>query len=154
MFLPEKPYLSPGSLREMLLRTGQESVVPDSKIQQVLDALALDGILDRVGGLDTVHENWDPIVSLGEQKCLVVARLVLAQPRFAFLDRVHTALTEEQVNSVRDLICSSGITYLNIGAVEHQMTLDCYNAALELRMDGTWQWQTIEHGRLIPAATS
>ena len=36
-------------------------------------------------------------MSLGEQQMLGVARLLLAAPRFAFLDRPHTALSPEQL---------------------------------------------------------
>jgi vitamin B12/bleomycin/antimicrobial peptide transport system ATP-binding/permease protein len=151
MFLPEKPYLSPGSLREMLLRSGQETVIPDDRIMGVLEKLKLGDVPERIGGLDAVHENWDPLLSLGEQKCLVVARLVLAQPKFAFLDRLHTALSEEEVRDVRDLICESGITCLTIAAVEHETSLNCYSAALELRNDGSWKRQIIRDGKIFDA---
>lgn len=148
MFLPEKPYLSPGSLREMLLRTGQEDSMPDERIMKVVNALDLDEVVTRVGGLDMEHESWDSLLSLGEQKSLVVARLVLAGPKFAFLDAVHTALTEEQVERVRNLLCDSSITYLNIGQLDQELNLGCYDAALTINNDGSWLWQAVVDGQL------
>jgi len=52
LFLPERPYLPPGTLRELLLRTGQERVISDDQILATLHALELDHVVIRAGGLD------------------------------------------------------------------------------------------------------
>ena len=43
-FLPQRPYLPPGTLRHLLLGTGQEQVITDDQIMTAL----------RDGGLDSV----------------------------------------------------------------------------------------------------
>ena len=73
LFLPERPYLPPGTLRELLLLPQQEHAVPDGRILATLTALDLDRVLARAGGLD-VERDWDDILSLNEQQLLAAAR--------------------------------------------------------------------------------
>jgi putative ATP-binding cassette transporter len=81
LFLPERPYLRPGTLRDALLPPGRERAIGDEQIATLLRDLHVDGILERVGGLD-VERDWDDVLSLTEQKLLSVARVV---PRCADL---------------------------------------------------------------------
>jgi ABC-type uncharacterized transport system, permease and ATPase components len=137
LFLPERPYLPPGTLRESLLRTGQEFVISDDRILTTLRALDLEPVLMRAGGLD-VEQDWDNILSLGEQQLLAFARLLLAAPRFAFLDRVSTALSPRQVDQILKMFSENSITYLTVGDTDDR--LDNYDAVLELAGDGGWKW--------------
>src|SRR5439155_17234963 len=91
LFLPERPYLPPGTLRDVLVRTGREGVIGDEQTATLLHVLGLEPVLERTGGLD-VERDWDDVLSLAEQQLLSVARVVLAAPRFAFLERPRTAL--------------------------------------------------------------
>src|SRR2546428_9684084 len=84
LFLPERPYLPPGTLRDVLVRTGRADI-GDEQIATLLHGLGLESVLERTGGLD-VERDWDDALSLGEQQLLSVARVVLATPRFASLD--------------------------------------------------------------------
>ena len=90
-FLPQQPYLTPGTLRHLLIRTGQEQDISDEQILAAIHDGGLDSVVQRAGGLDTEHD-WPTILSLGEQQQLLVIRLILARPSFAILDRVSTAL--------------------------------------------------------------
>src|SRR5262249_2593900 len=90
-FLPQQPYLPPGTLRHLLVRTGQEQDPSDERILAAIHDAGLDSVVQRAGGLDAEHD-WPTILSLGEQQQLVLIRLILAQPSFALLDRVSTAL--------------------------------------------------------------
>src|SRR4029450_10881719 len=76
MFLSERPYLPPGTLRELLVRFGSGAAVSDRTILTVLRALHAEDVAARVGGLD-VEEHWDTALSLSEQQLLSVARVVL-----------------------------------------------------------------------------
>src|SRR4029434_2177176 len=102
-FVAERPYLPPGTLREALLRTGQEIDHSDARILEVLASLGLDAVVERVGGLD-VERDWDDLLALGEQQRVVIARVVVAQPRFAVLHRIDTTLSPEQLTSTLRLI--------------------------------------------------
>jgi len=143
-FLPERPYLPPGTLRELLLRTGEERVIPEERILATLHALDLNPVLERAGGLD-VEQDFDGILSLGEQQLLAVARLLLAAPQFAFLDRISTALSPGQVDRSLKMLSKNSITYLAVG--DSDEPLDNYDAVLELAGDG--EWKLMRAGQVI-----
>lgn len=138
-FLPEKPYVAPGTLRQTVLCQQVLHHVQETQIQEMLQTLGLTRAVETAGGLDKEHDNWDHLLSLGEQKLLLIARLLLAAPPFAFLDRIQSALTDEQINLVTHLLCSSNITYVNLGKPGDRP--ECYDARLELTAEGTWKWE-------------
>jgi len=144
LFLPERPYLPPGTLRDVLVRTRQEGVILDAQIATVLHGLGLESVLERTGGLD-VERDWDDALSLGEQQLLSVARVVLATPRFAFLERPRMAFGPEQVDRILSLLSERAITYLSLG--DGGDGLDDYDAVLELADDGGWTWKAVDAGR-------
>jgi vitamin B12/bleomycin/antimicrobial peptide transport system ATP-binding/permease protein len=140
LFLPERPYLAPGTLRESLLRSGQERAVTDERILPTLRALDLDPVLARAGGLD-VEQNWDDLLSLGEQQLIACARLLLAAPQFVFLDRPGTALGQQQVDRVLSMLSEKSITYLTLAGANDRV--DHYDAILEIDGEGGWTWKPI-----------
>ncbi len=143
-FLPERPYLPPGTLRDVLVRTGREGVIGDEQIATLLHVLGLEPVLERTGGLD-VERDWDDVLSLGEQQLLSVARVILAAPRFAFLERPRRALGSEEADRILGLLSERSITYLTLG--DGSDGLDDYDAVLELAGDGGWTWKAVEAGR-------
>src|SRR5947208_4432036 len=143
LFLPERPYLPPGTLRDVLVRTGREDI-GDEQIASSLHGLGLESVLERMGGLD-VERDWDDALSLGEQQLLSVARVVLATTRFVFLERPRTAFGSEQVDRILSLLSERSITYLTLG--DGGDGLDDYDAVLELAGDGGWTWKSVEAGR-------
>jgi putative ATP-binding cassette transporter len=144
LFLPERPYLPPGTLREVILPTGRERDIGDEQLAPLLRRLDLDGLLERVGGLD-VERDWDDVLSLGEQQLLSVARVVLAAPRFVFLERPHATLGAAHADRVLSLLRERSITYLTLG--DGGDRLDDHDAVLELSDDGGWIWKALAQGR-------
>ncbi|MGZ8215733.1 ABC transporter ATP-binding protein/permease [Methylomagnum sp.] len=141
MFLPERPYLPPGTLRELLLRTGQKGMAQDDRVAGILAELRLTPVIARVGGLD-VEQNWDSQLSLGEQRLMAFARLLIAAPRFAVLDRLGSALDADQLGRLLDRLNERSITYVHFG--EPDEPLDYYDAVLELAGDGPWAWRLLD----------
>ena len=137
MFVPERPYLPPGTLREALLRTGREYEMRDEQILAVLRKLSLEPVLVRVGGLD-VERDWVDLLSLGEQQEIVVARMLLARPRFALLHRIDTVLGPDAVARVRARLDEAGITAIELDGAEALHDGDA--SVLEIRADGTWSY--------------
>ncbi len=140
-FLPERPYLYPGSLRELLVRTGEEGLVSDTRIIAGLKDLALGHVLERAGGLDK-EQDWETLVSLAEEQRLAFARLLLAAPQFAFLDRVCTALGRDQTDRILRMLGDHGISYLTIG--DHHDNMELYDAVLDIENDGSWGYRPVE----------
>ncbi len=136
LFLPERPYLPPGTLRHILLRSGMESITTDAEIQAVLRDLGLEKTVDRIGGIDA-SEDWDDVLSIGEQHMLSVARIFLARPAFAYLDRPESSLQKPQIAHVLDELTAHGI-----GAVLFSQSAEPqrgFDAILDIKADGKWE---------------
>jgi vitamin B12/bleomycin/antimicrobial peptide transport system ATP-binding/permease protein len=136
LFLPERPYVPPGTLRDVLLRTGMELVIETSEIMAVIRKVGLEEVVKRAGGLD-VDQDWDDMLSIGEQHLISVARIFLAKPAFVFLDRPGSALAQNQISSILEMLSEQ-----NIGTVVFSKNGEShlrYDAILELKLDGSWE---------------
>jgi len=142
-FLPQRPYLPPGTLRDLLVRNGREQVITDDQITTALRDAGLDSIPARAGGLDTEHD-WSSILSLGEQQLLAFTRLTLARPAFVMLDRVNAALKPAQVRQALRRLDENCITYITLA--EDVESVELYDAVLEIDADGAWSWRPTSRG--------
>ena len=144
--MPERPYMAPGTLRELVVRAGHEHLVSDAQLLAVLHELQLEKVVTRAGGLD-IERDWNNILSLDEQHFLVLARLLLTAPRFALLDRIGTALSPSQVEHVLDTLSRNSVTYM---LVDHgESRVDRYNAVLDLHEGGSWRWIPLKDGEAV-----
>jgi len=91
LFLPQRPYLILGTLREQLLYPHQNRQIKDQELEQILQQVNLSDLTSRIGGLDA-EVYWENILSLGEQQRLAFARLLLIRPRYVILDEATSAL--------------------------------------------------------------
>jgi putative ATP-binding cassette transporter len=139
-FLGERPYLPPGTLREVLVRTELEHSIADEQINALLHELDLDPVFARAGGLD-IEQDWGTLLSLGEQQLLTFIHILLAAPHFVFLDRAGTALNPGQVRQILRMLSKNSIAYINIG--ESDDLRDLYDAVLEIDESGKWTWRQI-----------
>lgn len=137
LFVPERPYVPPATLRELIVRTGQEHAVRDEEIAAVLDELGLGHALRRVGGLD-VEGDFSHVLSLGEQQLLTLARVVLARQAFVVLHNPATTLAPEQLALALARLSEAGITYLTFGT---DGPPGAYDAVLELHAGGAWDFR-------------
>ena len=149
-FLPQRPYLPPGTLRELLLRSGQEQVITDDQITAALRDGGLDSVRVRAGGLDHEHD-WSAILSLGEQQLLALTRLILARPAFAVLDRVSASLKPDQVRQALRRLKENSITFVTLA--EDAESVELYDAVLEIDGDGGWDWRGTGRGASAAVAT-
>jgi len=148
LFLPERPYLPPGTLRQLLVRAVREKETTDAQIGEVVEHLGLTQVLARAGGLDTEFD-WDNILSLSEQQLLAAARLLLTKPAFAMFEHIDTALGGERAHRVLQVMREAGISCVVFDG-RHESAED-YDAVLELAADGSWTWRGPEAG---PPATA
>ena len=90
----------------------------------------------RIGGLDAdVHS--PSALSPAEERLLTFARVLLAAPRFVFIDRMGGELTREQVANIYGLLKESSITYLTIG--DGHALLAYHDRVLEVQGEGRWR---------------
>jgi putative ATP-binding cassette transporter len=133
-FLPERPHVPPGTLRELLARSSRAHELAEQQLERVLAELGLGSALVRVGGLD-VEGDWGHSLSLGEQQLFGLARIYLARPAFAVLQSPATTLAPEQLAHALSLLSEASITYLVFGG---NAVPAAYDAVLELHAGGRW----------------
>ncbi|MCG6896080.1 MAG: ATP-binding cassette domain-containing protein [Thiocapsa sp.] len=138
MFLPERPYLPPGSLRQLVTPSGANGSYTDEQIVATLKALSLEPALIRAGGLDK-ERNWKELLSLGEQQLVAFARVLMAAPAFVVLDHPTRALSECQLDELFQMLRDSGMTYITLGDEEDDPS--AYDHVLVVAEDGTWTWR-------------
>jgi putative ATP-binding cassette transporter len=90
LFLPQKPYLPLGTLREALIYPQATTDLPDSRLAEAMNAVGLGAFVSRLDNDD----HWAQRLSLGEQQRLAFARVLLTQPDLLFLDEATSALDE------------------------------------------------------------
>ena len=91
MFMPQRPYLPPGTLRAAVTYPAAPERFDDAAVRAALDRVDLGQLtpaLDRT-------ERWDRQLSLDEQQRLAFARLLLHAPRWVFVDDAIGTLDEE-----------------------------------------------------------
>ncbi len=91
LFLPQKPYLPIGTLRDVLCYPHAAGEFTDARL---LDVLTLARLPMLAPALDAA-DNWMQRLSPGEQQRLAIARALLAAPAWLFLDEATSALDEE-----------------------------------------------------------
>lgn len=97
----------------------------------------LDGLLDRIGGLDKpVDWNWYDVLSPGEMQRISFIRLLYHRPAMAFLDEATSALDAEMENLLYAAAVDLGVTLVSVG---HRISLRTFHQSfLHLNGDGSW----------------
>jgi putative ATP-binding cassette transporter len=137
LFLPQRPYLPTGTLRQVLVRNARAADVPQERIVRYLHDLNLEHVLEQAGGLD-VEKDWEMLLPLQEQQLLALVSILIAMPRFAFLDRIDTTLGLDKLHRILQILSENSITCIN--SAETDALRDCHDAVLEFGEDGGWQW--------------
>ncbi|MUG91734.1 ATP-binding cassette domain-containing protein [Scytonema sp. UIC 10036] len=137
LFIPQRPYMVLGSLRNQILYPHTKREVSDTKLQEVLEQVNLTDLVARVEGLD-VELNWADVLSLGEQQRLGFARLFLHNPHYAVLDESTSALDVANEKHLYHQLRESNITYISVG---HRPTLIPYHQLIvEILGQGKWRF--------------
>ncbi|KZR67703.1 ABC transporter ATP-binding protein/permease [Prochlorococcus sp. MIT 1303] len=142
LFIPQKPYMLLGTLREQLCYPAEEDRFSDDQLKAVLEEVKLDQMIERYPNLD-VKQDWPRILSLGEQQRLAFGRLLLNAPRFVVLDEATSALDVKLEKHLYKLLKDRDLAVISVG---HRPTLiEFHDSVLQLVGDGSW--------RLIPSAS-
>jgi vitamin B12/bleomycin/antimicrobial peptide transport system ATP-binding/permease protein len=88
LFLPQKPYLPIGTLKQVLAYPDPPERYDDATCREVLEACALSPLAARLEEAG----NWSLALSVGEQQRLAFARALLYRPDWIFIDEGSSAL--------------------------------------------------------------
>ncbi len=141
LFIPQKPYMILGSLREQLCYPQPTERFSDAQLRSVLEQVRLPDLVRRYPDLD-IKQDWPRLLSLGEQQRLAFARLLLNSPRFVVLDEATSALDVATEKHLYRLLSEREMAFVSVG---HRPTLAAFHDVV-LELDGQGGW------RLLPAA--
>ncbi|MGB0060663.1 ABC transporter ATP-binding protein/permease [Candidatus Binatus sp.] len=148
MFLPQRPYMILGSLRDQLTYP-RAAGVSDEQLLDVLRVVNLSDLCDRFGGLGA-EMHWADVLSPGEQQRLAFARLLLNRPSYAFLDEATSSLDVANEQLMYELMNKQRIPFLSSG---HRPTLlKFHRNVLELSANN-WRVEPSAEFETYPSAS-
>lgn len=136
--LPQKPYLPVDSLLNTILYPHKHGKIIDTKVKEALVLCKLTALLPQLD----IEADWSKVLSLGELQRLSLARAILHQPKWLFLDEttscIDTGMECEVYQVLREKLPASSL--ISIG---HRDTLKAHHH-LVLELDGTGGWHCFE----------
>lgn len=131
MFLPQRPYLCIGTLRDQVIYPHSEmdmrqTGISDDDLHRILKESRLDYLPAREGGWDTRKE-WKDVLSGGEKQRMAMARMFYHEPHYAFLDEATSAVSQDVEGLLYENAKERGITIITIST---RLSLKKYHAVI------------------------
>lgn len=135
-YIPQRPYLSLGTLRDQILypdtvQDMKERNITDAQLLDILKVVQIEHIVEREGGWDTEKE-WTLALSGGDKQRIAMARLFYHAPRYAILDECTSAVSMDIEKIMYTHATALGISLLT---VSHRPSLWKYHNFI-LQYDG------------------
>jgi vitamin B12/bleomycin/antimicrobial peptide transport system ATP-binding/permease protein len=144
LFLPQKPYIPIGTLRDAVKYPDEDSKATDAEIVAALEAVKLGHLAGR---LDEVA-HWTNILSGGEQQRLAAARALVFKPDWLFLDEATASLDEAMETAIYEAL-KQHLPAATIVSIGHRPSLrKWHDRQIELRRTQG------EVGRLVEATAA
>jgi putative ATP-binding cassette transporter len=121
-FLPQRPYMPLGTLRQVLCYPDDGESYPD---EVLCTALARCG-LRRLGARLDDEEKWDKLLSGGEQQRMAFVRLLVQRPDIAIMDEATSALDTDTQDSMMELFRKE-LADVTLISVAHRAELEDYH---------------------------
>ena len=122
MMLPQRPYFPVGTMASAISYPSGDGTYSDEQLRDVLTLVGLPALASRLAE----EGHWNRTLSLGEQQRLGIARALLHEPKFLFLDEATASLDEPSEALLYRLIAERlpNTTVVSIG---HRSTLDAFH---------------------------
>ncbi|GAB0137676.1 hypothetical protein EsDP_00005933 [Epichloe bromicola] len=148
MFLPQRPYLSPGTLRDQVIYPDghvdmREKRKSEEDLQRVLEEAKLGYLPEREGGWDTRKE-WKDVLSGGEKQRMQFARLLYHEPQYAVIDEGTSAVSSDVEGLLYENCKEKGITLITISTRASLKKYHTFNLILGMGDHGdAWELERI-----------
>lgn len=138
MFIPQKPYLPLGTLRDALLYPGLIRL-SDEELKKIMDDCSIGYLYEKLN----VEADWSHMLSIGEQQRLAFVRALIYKPQWLFLDEASAALDEATEDKVYRLLKATApqTTLVSVG---HRSTLNKFHETV-LYIDKKEKSMTVKH---------
>ena len=118
LFLPQRPYLPIGKLRDVVSYPMPADGVADGTLREALEAV---GLPQLAGRLDE-DAHWALQLSPGEQQRIAFARALVQKPEWLFLDEATSALDEGTESRLYQLV-RERLPETTLFSIGHRATL-------------------------------
>jgi putative ATP-binding cassette transporter len=121
MFIPQRPYLPLGKLRDAVLYPGTRHRT-DEELKALMTDCRIGYLADR---LDQ-EADWSHVFSVGEQQRLAFVRALIYEPAWLFMDESTSALDEDTEAAMYKLLAER-LTKTTLVSVGHRSTLTSFH---------------------------
>jgi len=139
-YVPQKPYMVPGTLRDQVTYPVRLGAEQDAKLLELMSLVELDYLVKREGWESV--KDWVDVLSGGEKQRVAMARLFFHRPAFGILDECTSAVSMDAEAKIYETCSKLGIT---IFTVSHRPQLmHHHDFVLKLDGEGGWDFKKIE----------
>lgn len=128
MFIPQKPYLPLGTLRESVLYPGTTDL-SNAELTELLKDCHISYLAKDLN----VEADWSHVLSVGEQQRLAFVRALIYSPKWLFLDEATAALDEATEAAMYKLMAER-LRETTVVSVGHRSSINKFHA-LELYLE-------------------
>lgn len=122
VLLPQQPYFPVASLAAAVSYPAHTGTFDDARLAETLAAVGLPEWSGRLG--EEAH--WNRMLSLGEQQRLAIARALLQEPDYLFLDEA-TASLDEAAEAALYRLLQERLKATTIVSIGHRSTLRAFH---------------------------